>query len=72
MTATLTRYKHISPWLALAWSAVASIVLSGLALALPVLPAGGIAGLLADCLMELRAQYAHPGRATRERCSRSP
>jgi len=54
----------IAAWLALAWSAVTSIVLGGIALAIPVLPvSAGMAGLLADCLMELRTQYAHPGGA---------
>jgi len=54
----------IAAWLALAWSAVTSIVLAGIALAIPVLPVrAGMAGLLTDCWTELRAQYAYPGGA---------
>jgi Zn-dependent protease with chaperone function len=51
-------------WLALAWSAVTSAVLGGLALLVPEgQVSGGLAGLLADCEMTLRARYAHPGGA---------
>lgn len=54
----------IAAWLALTWSAATSVVLGGFALAVPALPAaGGRGGLLAACLMALRAQYAHPGGA---------
>jgi Zn-dependent protease with chaperone function len=54
----------VAAWLALLGSAVASVVLGGLAL---VLPAAGVstnlARLLAACAMALRDQYAHPGGA---------
>jgi Zn-dependent protease with chaperone function len=54
----------IAAWLALAWSVVTSVVLGGVALALPAVPGSGrLARLLADCVMALRAQYAHPGGA---------
>jgi hypothetical protein len=54
----------IAAWLALTWSAVTSVVLGGIALAEPAMPAGGgLARLLADCAMALRAQYGHPGGA---------
>lgn len=54
----------IAAWLALAISAVTSAVLAGIALALPVvLVSDGLARLLAACIVELRAGYAHPGGA---------
>lgn len=54
----------IAAWLALAWSAVMSVVLGGVALAVPAVPvSGGLARLLAACVMALRVQYAHPGGA---------
>jgi Zn-dependent protease with chaperone function len=52
----------IAAWLALTWSAVTSVVAGGIAIAAPVVPAGGVmAVLLTDCEMALRAQYRHPG-----------
>lgn len=49
-------------WLALAASAIGSLVLAGLVLLVPA-PAvsSGIAWLLATCGMQLRVRYAHPG-----------
>ena len=41
----------IAAWLALAGTAVASVIL------------GGLAALLTACVMALRARYAHPGGA---------
>jgi Zn-dependent protease with chaperone function len=52
----------IALWLALAASAIASVVLAGLALLVPAPKVShGIAWLLAICGMQLRARYAHPG-----------
>jgi Zn-dependent protease with chaperone function len=52
----------IAAWLALAASAIASVVLAGVALMVPTeRVSGGIAWLLAACQMALRAQYAQPG-----------
>ncbi len=52
----------IAAWLALAASAVASVVLGGVALMVPTeRVSGGIAWLLAACQMTLRAKYAQPG-----------
>lgn len=52
----------IFAWLALAWSGVTSVVLGGLALAVPAgRVSDGLGGLLAACEMMLRARYAHPG-----------
>lgn len=54
----------IAAWLALAWSAVASVVLGGLALLAGTIPvSAGLVRLLAACDMALRARYAHPGGA---------
>ena len=51
-------------WQALTLSAVLSVVLAGLALAVPVLPATeDLAALLQACTMVLRAQYATPAGA---------
>jgi Zn-dependent protease with chaperone function len=51
-------------WLALAWSAVASVVLGGVALMVPTARVSdGIAWLLAACETALRTRYAHPGGA---------
>jgi len=52
----------IAAWLVLAASAIASLVLAGVALMVPTeRVSGGIAWLLAACQMALRAQYAQPG-----------
>lgn len=52
----------IFAWLALAGSAAASVVLSGLALTVPTARvSGGLSALLAACDDALRARYAHPG-----------
>jgi len=54
----------IAAWLALVWSAVASVVLGGLALLAGTIPvSAGLVRLLAECDMALRARYAHPGGA---------
>jgi Zn-dependent protease with chaperone function len=54
----------IAAWLALTWSAVASVVLGGLALLVGTVPVSAdLARLLAACDMALRARYAHPGGA---------
>lgn len=54
----------IFAWLALAGSAAASVVLSGLALTVPTARVSvGLGALLAACDAALRAQYAHPGGA---------
>ncbi len=51
----------IAAWLALAGSAIASVVLAGLALLVPTERVSSIlAWLLAVCGMALRARYAHP------------
>jgi Zn-dependent protease with chaperone function len=55
----------IAAWLALAGSAIVSVVLAGLALLVPAPKVShGIAWLLATCGMQLRARYAHPGGPT--------
>src|SRR5260370_41420217 len=52
----------IAAWFALTGSAVASVLAGGLALMVPtVRVSAGLAGLLAACVIALRAQYAHPG-----------
>jgi Zn-dependent protease with chaperone function len=52
----------IAAWLALAYSAVASVVLAGLALLVPTERLSGVlARLLVVCGMALREKYAHPG-----------
>jgi bla regulator protein blaR1 len=52
----------IAAWLALAYSAVASVALAGLALLVPTERLSGLlARLLTACGMALRAQYAHSG-----------
>lgn len=54
----------MAAWLALAWSAVVSVVLGGLALLVGTVPvSGNLARLLSACVMALQAQYAHPGGA---------
>lgn len=54
----------IVAWQALSGSLVASVVLAGLSLALPVsLVTSDLAGLLDTCVMLLRAQYSTPGGA---------
>jgi Zn-dependent protease with chaperone function len=52
----------IAAWLALAYSAVASVALAGLALLVPTERLSGLlARLLVVCGMALREKYAHPG-----------
>jgi len=52
----------IAAWLALAYSAIASVTLAGLALLVPTERLSGLlARLVAICGMTLRARYAHPG-----------
>jgi Zn-dependent protease with chaperone function len=52
----------IAVWLALAASAIGSVVLAGLVLLVPAPTVSrGIAWLLATCGMQLRVRYAHPG-----------
>jgi hypothetical protein len=54
----------IAAWFALTGSAVASVLAGGLVLMVPtVRVSADLAGLLAACVMALRAQYAHPGGA---------
>ncbi len=54
----------VAAWLALAGSAVMSVILGGLALVLPtVRVSADLSVLLATCVMALRARYAHPGGA---------
>jgi Zn-dependent protease with chaperone function len=54
----------IAAWLALTGTAVASVVLGGLALLLSSgRVSADLAALLAACVMALRAHYAHPGGA---------
>jgi Peptidase family M48 len=49
-------------WLALAASAIGSVVLAGLVLLVPApTVSSGIAWLLATCGMQVRVRYAHPG-----------
>ncbi|MGW9028090.1 M56 family metallopeptidase [Streptomyces sp. NPDC055722] len=51
-------------WQALTVSALASVALAGLVLAVPTVPvSGGLATMLQACVMALRAQYARPGGA---------
>lgn len=54
----------VAAWLAVTGSALASVILAGLA---PVLPAVRVSGhltrLLTDCVAALRTQYGSPGRA---------
>jgi bla regulator protein blaR1 len=51
-------------WIALAFSAIASVVLAGLVMLVPAPRVSrGISWLLAICGMQLRARYAHPGGA---------
>jgi Zn-dependent protease with chaperone function len=52
----------IAVWLALAASAIGSVVLAGLVLLVPAPTVSrGVAWLLATCGMALRVRYAHPG-----------
>ena len=54
----------ITAWLALTWSAVASVVLGEAVLVVPgARVSAGLAGLLAACAHALRVHYAHPGGA---------
>lgn len=54
-------------WLALAWSALVSVVLGGLALIMPAAQVShGLARLLTACELMLRMRYAHPGGAALE------
>lgn len=54
----------VAAWLALGGSAVGSVALGGAALVVPTVRVStGISGLLAACVMALRAGYAHPGGA---------
>jgi len=54
----------IAAWFSLTVSAVASVLAGGLALMVPtVRVSADLSGLLAACVMALRAQYAHPGGA---------
>jgi Zn-dependent protease with chaperone function len=54
----------VAVWLALAGTAVVSVVFGGLALVVPTVRiSAGLATLLATCVMALRAQYANPGGA---------
>jgi hypothetical protein len=54
----------VAAWLALTGSAVASVILGGLALVVPTVRVStGLSALLAACAMALRARYAHPGGA---------
>ncbi|MHB1873745.1 MAG: M56 family metallopeptidase [Streptosporangiaceae bacterium] len=54
----------VAAWLALTGSAVGSVVLGGAALVVPTVRVStGLSGLLAACVMALRAGYAHPGGA---------
>lgn len=52
----------IAVWLTLAWSAIASVMLAGLALLVSApRVSDGLGWLLAMCGWELQARYAHPG-----------
>lgn len=54
----------VAAWFTVTGSAVASVILGGVALIVPAVPiSAGLAWLLAGCEMELRARYAHPGGA---------
>jgi Zn-dependent protease with chaperone function len=54
----------VAAWLALTGSAVMSVALGGMALAVPTVRVStDLAALLADCVMDVRASYAHPGGA---------
>jgi Zn-dependent protease with chaperone function len=54
----------VTAWLALTGCAVISVVLGSMALVVPtVRVSAGLAALLANCVMALRASYAHPGGA---------
>ncbi|HEV2258552.1 MAG TPA: M56 family metallopeptidase [Streptosporangiaceae bacterium] len=54
----------VTAWLALAGSAVVSVVLGGGALVVPTIRVSAdLAALLTECAMALRASYAHPGGA---------
>jgi len=54
----------VAAWLALAGSAVASVILGGAVLVVPtVRVSADLSVLLTDCVMALRATYAHPGGA---------
>lgn len=53
----------VAMWHALCFGVVSSVVLSGLSMALPVLPqvlTGGLSDFLARCAMALRAEYSAP------------
>ena len=54
----------MAAWIALAFSAIVSVVLAGLVMLVPAPRVSrGISWLLAMCGMQLRARYAHPGGA---------
>ena len=54
----------MAAWIALAFSAIVSVVLAGLVMLVPAPRVSrGISWLLATCGMQLRARYAHPGGA---------
>jgi Zn-dependent protease with chaperone function len=54
----------LAAWFAVTGSAVASVILGGLALLVPTVRVSADLGrLLTACVMALRAQYAHPGGA---------
>ena len=54
----------MAAWIALAFSAIVSVVLAGLVMLVPAPQVSrGISWLLATCGMQLRARYAHPGGA---------
>jgi Zn-dependent protease with chaperone function len=54
----------VAAWLALTGSAVVSVALGGMALVVPTVRVStDLSVLLADCVMALRATYAHPGGA---------
>jgi len=54
----------IAAWFTLTGSAVGSVAAGGLALMVPAVQVSAdLSGLLAACVMALRAQYAHPGGA---------
>ena len=61
----------VAMWQALSWAVLSSVVLAGLALALPTLPmtvTGDLADFLGACALALLAQYATPGGATAGVC----
>jgi Zn-dependent protease with chaperone function len=54
----------VAAWLTLTASAIASVILGAVAMVVPtVRVSAGLATLLTECVLELRASYAHPGGA---------